>query len=91
MRNNGILPPPNPIDVRQLKIEMLPSRDDPQILRIGDVEQPIAKDSNPLLVPNVLFHENPKQTYILMQMLQDYQLGILFFSSLATSIVSFSD
>ncbi|CAG8454976.1 7145_t:CDS:10 [Dentiscutata heterogama] len=58
-----------------LKIEILPSRDDPQTLRIGEVEQPIAKDSNPLLVPDVVFHENPKQTEILMQMLQDYQLG----------------
>ncbi|CAG8551920.1 10698_t:CDS:10 [Diversispora eburnea] len=75
MINNGILSPSNPINISQLKIEILPSRDDPKILRIGDVEQPISKESNPLLIPNVLFHENPQQTYILMQILQDYQLG----------------
>ncbi|CAG8748557.1 44625_t:CDS:10, partial [Gigaspora margarita] len=76
MINNEILPPSEPINIEKLKIEILPSRDDPQILRIGEVEQPITKDSNPLLVPDVVFHENPKQTEILMQMLQDYQLGV---------------
>ncbi|CAG8498053.1 10506_t:CDS:10 [Cetraspora pellucida] len=75
MINNEILPPTELVDIEKLKIEVLPSRDDPKILRIGEVEQPIAKDSNPLLVPEVVFHENPKQTEILMQMLQDYQLG----------------
>ncbi|CAG8753605.1 14727_t:CDS:10, partial [Racocetra persica] len=75
MINSVILPPTEPVDIEKLKIEILPSRDDPKILRIGEVEQLIAKDSNPLLVPDVVFHENPKQTEILMQMLQDYQLG----------------
>ncbi|RHZ72552.1 hypothetical protein Glove_242g5 [Diversispora epigaea] len=75
MINNGISSPSNPININQLQIEILPSRDNPKILRIGDVEQPISKESNPLLIPNVLFHENPQQTYILMQILQDYQLG----------------
>ena len=59
-----------------MKIEVLPSREDPQILKIGDVEEPIKKDSNSLLIPDIVFHENPKQTEILMQMLQDYQLGM---------------
>ena len=58
-----------------MKIEVLPSRSNPQILKIGNVEEPIAKDSNPLLIPDIVFHENPKQAEILMQMLQDYQLG----------------
>ncbi|CAG8481584.1 23071_t:CDS:10 [Cetraspora pellucida] len=71
MINNEILPPTELVDIEKV----LPSRDDPKILRIGEVSQPIAKDSNPLLVPEVVFHENPKQTEILMQMLQDYQLG----------------
>ncbi|CAG8455940.1 70_t:CDS:10, partial [Scutellospora calospora] len=73
--NNEILPPSEPINIEHLKIEILPSRDKPEILRIGDVEQLIAKDSNPLLIPDIVFHENPKQNEILMQMLQDYQLG----------------
>ena len=59
-----------------MKIEVLPSREDPQVLKIGDVEEQITKDSNPLLIPDIIFHENPKQTEILMEMLQDYQLGI---------------
>ena len=48
----------------------------PSVLKIGNVEEQIAKGSNPLLIPDIVFHENPKQTEILMQMLQDYQLGI---------------
>ncbi|CAG8696363.1 9366_t:CDS:2, partial [Acaulospora colombiana] len=75
MIKNGILPPSEPVNIERLKIEVLPSPDDPQILCIGGVEQPIAEGSNSLLIPDVVFHENPKQTEILMQMLQDYQLG----------------
>ncbi|CAI2169627.1 3146_t:CDS:10 [Funneliformis geosporum] len=75
MTSNGILPPMKKVNVERLKIEVLPSRSNPQILKIGNVEEPIAKDSNPLLIPDIVFHENPKQTEILMQMLQDYQLG----------------
>ncbi|GBC05388.1 hypothetical protein RclHR1_00620028 [Rhizophagus clarus] len=75
MADNGILPSKKIVDVEQLNIEVLPSRSNPQILKIGNVEEPITKDSNPLLIPDVVFHENPKQTEILMQMLQDYQLG----------------
>ncbi|CAG8614734.1 10142_t:CDS:10 [Funneliformis caledonium] len=75
MASNGILPPMKVVNVEQLKIDVLPSRSNPQILKIGNVEEPLAKDSNPLLIPDIVFHENPKQTEILMQMLQDYQLG----------------
>ncbi|CAB4415023.1 unnamed protein product [Rhizophagus irregularis] len=75
MADNGILPPKKMVNVEQLNIEVLPSKSNPQILKIGNVEEPITKDSNPLLIPNIVFHENPKQTEILMQMLQDYQLG----------------
>ncbi|KAL1924595.1 uncharacterized protein VTP21DRAFT_4249 [Calcarisporiella thermophila] len=74
LRSNGILPEePFPID--KLDIELLPSRENPKVLRIGDVEQSITPPSNPVLVPNVLFHENSAQTVILREMLKDYQLG----------------
>ena len=59
-----------------MKIEYLNNEDDsPQAIRIGDVVEPVAKDTNPVLVPDIVFHENPKQTEILMEMIKDYQLG----------------
>ncbi|CAG8510049.1 14562_t:CDS:10, partial [Ambispora leptoticha] len=75
MIENGITPPSIKPEIETLKIEVIPSFANPEYLQIGNVIQPIARDSNPLLIPDILFHENPKQTEILMQMLKDYQLG----------------
>lgn len=58
-----------------ISIETLPSPENPEVLRIGDVEFPIAKDTNPLLIPDIVFHDNAKQTEILREMLKDWKLG----------------
>ncbi|TPX32182.1 hypothetical protein SmJEL517_g04613 [Synchytrium microbalum] len=59
-----------------LKIEIINNEDgSPQAVRIGDVMEPVAKDTNPVLIPDIVFHENPKQSEILMEMIKDYQLG----------------
>jgi len=44
-------------------------------LAIGDVKVPIHEPSNPLLVPQTLFYDNPRQTKILQDMLVDFELG----------------
>ncbi|KAF9979600.1 von Willebrand factor A domain-containing protein 8 [Mortierella antarctica] len=72
---NGIAPKPKPYKARELEIQVLPSRESPKVLRIGPIEEPVRQDSNPVLIPNIIFHENPKQTEILMEMLKDFQLG----------------
>ncbi|KAI8350392.1 AAA domain-containing protein [Blakeslea trispora] len=70
---NGIYPPKAPESVAT--IEVLPSRDCPEQIRIGNVIEPVFKGGNPMLIPNVVFHENPAHTEILKEMLKDYQLG----------------
>ncbi|KAF7726766.1 von Willebrand factor A domain-containing protein 8 [Apophysomyces ossiformis] len=72
---NGIYPPKNEGDPEELKIEVLPTRDNPQHIRIGNVTEPVFIGGNPMLIPNVVFHENPAHAYILREMLKDYQLG----------------
>jgi len=54
----------------KLTIEASPTQ-----LRIGDVVQPLQAPKNPLLVPQIVFHNNPRQTRMLREMLKDYQLG----------------
>ncbi|KAJ3353547.1 von Willebrand factor A domain-containing protein 8 [Kappamyces sp. JEL0680] len=65
------LPPDN------LAIETVHQTSGPQdkILKIGNVQCPIATDSNPLLVPTVVFFENQRQIIILQDILKDYVLG----------------
>ncbi|KAI9345549.1 AAA domain-containing protein [Obelidium mucronatum] len=46
-----------------------------EVLRIGNVSHPISTSTNALLIPDVLFYDNPKQTIILREMLKDYILG----------------
>ncbi|KAF9432703.1 von Willebrand factor A domain-containing protein 8, partial [Entomortierella beljakovae] len=75
LASNDIKPIPKPYKANELEIQVLPSRETPKSLRIGAIEEPIRQDSNPVLIPNIVFHENPKQTEILMEMLKDYQLG----------------
>ncbi|KAG0215924.1 von Willebrand factor A domain-containing protein 8 [Mortierella sp. GBA30] len=72
---NGIEPKSKPYKASELHIQVLPSREFPKALRIGPIEEPVRQDSNPVLIPNIVFHENPKQTEILMEMLKDFQLG----------------
>lgn len=36
-----------------------------------DVEHPIAQDTDPLLIPSVLYHENSQQTLLMREMLKD--------------------
>jgi len=55
--------------------ENLTVRVEGDMLYIGDVAERIRPPSNPLLVPDIVFHENPRQTRILREMLKDYQLG----------------
>jgi hypothetical protein len=45
------------------------------LLRIGDIEYPIAIGTDPRLVPNIIYYDNPKQTLILRNMLFDFMLG----------------
>ncbi|KAG0792461.1 hypothetical protein G6F57_004554 [Rhizopus arrhizus] len=70
---NGIYPPK--ANNNELQIEVLPSREKPEKIRIGHVVEPVFKDGDPMLIPNVVFHENPAHTEILCEMLKDYQLG----------------
>ncbi|RCI00345.1 von Willebrand factor A domain-containing protein 8, partial [Rhizopus stolonifer] len=72
---NGIYPPKEDTNAIELKIEVLPSREVPEHIRIGNVIEPVFKGGNPMLIPNVVFHENPAHTEILKEMLKDYQLG----------------
>ncbi|KAF9184077.1 von Willebrand factor A domain-containing protein 8 [Haplosporangium sp. Z 767] len=72
---DGITPKPKPYKTNELEIQVLPSRKTPKSLRIGAIEEPVRQDSNPVLIPDIVFHENPKQTEILMEMLKDFQLG----------------
>ncbi|KAG0353898.1 von Willebrand factor A domain-containing protein 8, partial [Gamsiella multidivaricata] len=75
LATNGITPKPKPYKANELEIQVLPNREQPRSLRIGPIEEPVRQDSNPVLIPNIIFHENPKQTEILMEMLKDFQLG----------------
>ncbi|CEG83438.1 hypothetical protein RMATCC62417_17358 [Rhizopus microsporus] len=70
---NGIYPPK--ATTEELKIEVLPTRETPEQIRIGNVVEPVFKGGDPMLIPNVVFHENPAHTEILREMLKDYQLG----------------
>ncbi|KAI8393920.1 AAA domain-containing protein [Radiomyces spectabilis] len=72
---NGIYPAKVDKDFENLRIEVFPSRENPQEIRIGDVVEPVFKGADPMMVPNVVFHENPAHTEILREMLKDYQLG----------------
>ncbi|CAO3593309.1 unnamed protein product [Absidia cylindrospora] len=72
---NGIYPPKDDVNTIQLQIKVLPSRQNPEKVRIGGIEEPVNQDGDPMLIPSVVFHENPAQTEILMEMLKDYQLG----------------
>lgn len=58
-----------------LTIEVLPSRENPKTVRIGRVTEPVFENGDPMLIPHVVFHENPAQTLVLQEMLKDYQLG----------------
>ncbi|KAI8983752.1 AAA domain-containing protein [Pilobolus umbonatus] len=77
MTANGIYPPEeNRREMMDLlKIEVLPSRENPEEVRIGNISQAVFKGGDPMLIPNVVFHENPAHTEILREMLKDYQLG----------------
>ncbi|KAJ3386110.1 von Willebrand factor A domain-containing protein 8, partial [Entophlyctis sp. JEL0112] len=44
-------------------------------LRIGNVSHPVSINSNKLLIPNIIYFENPTQTVIMREMLKDYVLG----------------
>ncbi|KAJ3061734.1 von Willebrand factor A domain-containing protein 8, partial [Podochytrium sp. JEL0797] len=46
-----------------------------EVLRIGNVSYPVSLDSNKLLIPDIVFFDNPKQTSILREMLKDFILG----------------
>ncbi|KAI9354986.1 AAA domain-containing protein [Pilaira anomala] len=72
---NGIYPPKEDLHPEELVIEVLPSREAPEEIRIGNVSEPVFKGGDPMLIPNVVFHENPAHTEILREMLKDYQLG----------------
>ncbi|KAL7311976.1 hypothetical protein PS15m_009681 [Mucor circinelloides] len=72
---NGIYPPKEDPNAAELVIEVLPSRECPEQIRIGNVTEPVFKGGDPMLIPNVVFHENPAHTEILREMLKDYQLG----------------
>ncbi|KAG0177699.1 von Willebrand factor A domain-containing protein 8 [Apophysomyces sp. BC1021] len=73
---NGIYPPKDSLKTIDLEIEVLPSRDDPKHVRIGNIVEPVFTGGDPMLIPHVVFHENPAHTYILQEMLKDYQLGV---------------
>ncbi|ORX55569.1 hypothetical protein DM01DRAFT_1334962 [Hesseltinella vesiculosa] len=72
MVNNGIQPPTS--EHKQVTIELLPTRENAKTVRIGDIEEAV-KGGDAMLIPNVVFHENPAHNEILMEMLKDYQLG----------------
>ena len=61
------------VDDQQLTIRV-----EGDVLFIGDISERIRPPSNPLLVPDIVFHNNPRQTRIMMDMLKDYQLGSFF-------------
>ncbi|KAJ3336274.1 von Willebrand factor A domain-containing protein 8 [Gonapodya sp. JEL0774] len=74
LEKNGIVAPPTLEDRDAIEIQQIPS-ENPQVLRIGNIEHPVAQDTNPLLIPDLVFYENPKQTEILREMLKDWKLG----------------
>ncbi|RCI05809.1 von Willebrand factor A domain-containing protein 8, partial [Rhizopus stolonifer] len=70
---NGIYPPK--AIANDFKIEVLPSREAPVEISIGGIIEPIFRGGDPMLIPDVVFHENPAHNEILREMLKDYQLG----------------
>nr|KAJ3422948.1 von Willebrand factor A domain-containing protein 8 [Polyrhizophydium stewartii] len=72
----GVPPEPEWPESDELRCEIVPAtKDRPEQLRIGDIEHPVAVDTNPLLIPDVVFYENARQTLVLQDMLKDYSLG----------------
>jgi len=75
LAKSNILPEADPVDETTLKMEIVTTPAGGKALRIGDILEVIRPPSNPLLVPEIVFHDNPRQTKIMMEMLKDYQLG----------------
>lgn len=50
-------------------------RGDGRVLDIGGVQAPLRADSNPALVPDVVFYDNPQHLRVMQDMLKDYALG----------------
>ncbi|CAM0142536.1 unnamed protein product [Umbelopsis sp. WA50703] len=74
LKANGIeMPDPNM--AQDLTIEVTPSRENPKTVKIGSVTEQVFENGDPMLIPHVIFHENPAQTLVLQEMLKDYQLG----------------
>ncbi|KAJ3223480.1 von Willebrand factor A domain-containing protein 8 [Clydaea vesicula] len=70
-----------------LKIEILHVSEKESYLKIGNVQLRIRNNTNPLLVPEVIFHENERQTIVLMEMLKDFSLGEHLAPTHVTSIL----
>ncbi|CAO3686219.1 unnamed protein product [Umbelopsis ramanniana] len=74
LKANGIAQPTENLH-ENLTIDVIPSREDPKTIRIGSVTEQVFEGGDPMLIPHVVFHENPAQTLVLQEMLKDYQLG----------------
>ncbi|KAJ3272681.1 von Willebrand factor A domain-containing protein 8 [Terramyces sp. JEL0728] len=74
LKQHGIIEAPTKTD--DLVHEIINDvRGKPVTLKIGSVEGKISQTSNPVLIPNILFYDNPRQTLIIQEMLKDYNLG----------------
>ncbi|KAJ3316414.1 von Willebrand factor A domain-containing protein 8, partial [Blyttiomyces sp. JEL0837] len=67
-----------------LKYEIIKDKSGVEHLQIGDVSYPVSTSSNPLLVPDIVYHDNAKQTEILREMLKDYSLDTTVHSLTST-------
>jgi hypothetical protein len=68
MEECGITPESIDAAVKDVKWEVDTFRG---VLRIMDVEHPIATNTDPLLIPHVSYYENKQQTLLMREMLKD--------------------
>lgn len=55
-----------------MKIEIL---NDPPRVSIYNITHPISQETNEILVPDIIYHENSLQTRVLYEMIQDFKIG----------------
>ena len=79
-----IFPSPPPAQNLTIEIEPIVTSSDEVVrgegspvstLTIGPISVPIYPARDPLLVPDILFFDNPRQTLIMMEMLKDWTCG----------------
>jgi len=84
LRNSEIKSTAAPDSISDLSIELLEgdpayrlrkSEEAEKVLRIGDVTVDILPPKDPLLIPDILFYDNPRQALSMREMIKDWTSG----------------